>query len=296
MKRFAVPGSRFRVPGSGFWFLVLVLAAACGPPPRPALPSGAGAPFDGFSSAYEQAIQECRDVQVITAEMRLSGRAGTTKLRGTITAGLAAPADIVLDGHAPFGKSVFILMGRTGKATLLLPRDNRVLTGEPPSAIVEALAGVALDPVELRSALAGCGLPAIVPTSGRAYGTDSAAVDGDAVTVYLRRIEGRWRVDGATRGDLTVQYGDFKSGRAETVFVKTPVADLVLRLSQVEINVPMDPRVFDLEIPKDAVPLTLEELRRAGPLGDRDSLIPEARLWDRSASRVTPGARRPSPP
>jgi hypothetical protein len=42
-------------------------------------------------------------------------------------------------------------------------------------------------------------------------------------------------------------------------------------VSAVEINVPLDPRVFDLEIPSDAVPMTLEELRRAGPLGDRGS-------------------------
>lgn len=251
--------------------LVLVLAAACGPPPRPVLPSGAGTPFDGFSSAYDQAIQECRDIQVMTAELRLSGRAGTTKLRGTISAGLAAPADIVLEGHAPIGKSVFILMGRGGTSTLLLPRDNRVLKGEPPSAIVEALAGVALDPSQLRSVLSGCGLQTIAPASGRAYGSEWAALDGDGVTVYLRRIDARWRVAGATRGDLTVQYKDYQFGRGGTVFVKTPVADLALGVSDIEMGIPMDPRVFDLEIPKDAVPLTLDELRRAGPLGDRGS-------------------------
>lgn len=271
MKRFALHGSRFPVPSSRFrfWFLVLVLIAACGPPARPALPSGAGEPFEGFSSAYEQAVQECRGVTVITAEVRLSGRAGTTKLRGTVSAGLAAPEDIVLEGHAPIGKSVFILMGRGRKTTLLLPRDNRVLTGEPAAAIVEALAGVALDPAQLRSVLSGCGLQTIAPASGRAYGSDWAAVDGDGLNVYLRRIDGRWRVAGATRGDLTVQYTDYQFGRGGTVFVKTPVADLALGVSEIEMNVPMDPRVFDLEIPKDAVPLTLEELRRAGPLGDR---------------------------
>jgi hypothetical protein len=248
---------------------LLALVAACGPPARPSLPTGTGTPFDGFATAYDQAVQECAAVQTITAELSLSGRAGDTKLRGRINAGLAAPADIVLEGLAPFGKPVFILIGRGGKATLQLPRDNRVLTDAAPSAIVEALAGVALDPAQLRSAVAGCGLEKIVPSSGRAFGDDWATVESGDGTVYLRRIDGRWRVAGATRGGVTVQYGDFKAGRPGTVFVKTSVADLALRLSQVEINVPLEPGVFNLEIPKDAVPLTLEELRRSGPLGDK---------------------------
>jgi hypothetical protein len=44
-------------------------------------------------------------------------------------------------------------------------------------------------------------------------------------------------------------------------------ADLTLRLSQVEIDTPLDAKVFESEIPPRAVPLTLDELRRAGPLG-----------------------------
>jgi hypothetical protein len=248
---------------------LLAWAAACGPPARPSLPTGAGTPFDGFAAAYDQAVQECGAVQTITAELALSGRAGNTKLRGRINAGLAAPADIVLEGLAPFGKPVFILIGRGGKATLQLPRDNRVLSDAEPSAIVEALAGVALDPAQLRSAVAGCGLEQIVPSSGRAFGDEWAAVESGGGTIYLRRIEGRWRVAGATRGGVTIQYGDFKTGRPGTVFVKTSVADLALRVSQVEINVPLEPGVFNLEVPKDAVPLTLDELRRSGPLGDK---------------------------
>jgi hypothetical protein len=37
-------------------------------------------------------------------------------------------------------------------------------------------------------------------------------------------------------------------------------------LSDVNINVPLDPAVFDVDA-RGAVPLTLDELRRAGPLG-----------------------------
>jgi outer membrane lipoprotein-sorting protein len=247
------------------------LAAAvsgCGGPSRPALPSGSGSPFPGFASAYQQATQECAGIQTITAEIALSGKAGSTKLRGRINAGFSAPGDMVLEGLAPFGKPAFLLAARGDEATLVLPRDERVLKGEKPAAIVEALAGVALAPAELRTAVAGCGLDTAVPAAGRSYGSDSAAGDGESGTVYLRRIDGRWRVAGAVREGLTVQYADFNAGRAATVFVRTAVSDLSLRLSQVEINAPLDPKVFEVDVPRNAVPLTLDELRRAGPLGE----------------------------
>jgi hypothetical protein len=38
-------------------------------------------------------------------------------------------------------------------------------------------------------------------------------------------------------------------------------------LSDVNINVPMEAAVFAVDVPAAAQPLTLEELRRAGPLG-----------------------------
>src|SRR5215210_713880 len=123
---------------------MLAVACACAPPSRPSLPSGAGTPFPGFATAYEQATVECAGVRTITAELVLSGKAGDTKLRGRINAGFAAPGDMVLEGLAPFGKPAFVLSARAEDATLVLPRDERVLRGAPASAIVEALAGVAL--------------------------------------------------------------------------------------------------------------------------------------------------------
>ena len=47
----------------------------------------------------------------------------------------------------------------------------------------------------------------------------------------------------------------------------TPRADLTVRLSDVNLNVPMDAAVFAVDVPAAAQPLTLDELRRAGPLG-----------------------------
>jgi hypothetical protein len=44
-------------------------------------------------------------------------------------------------------------------------------------------------------------------------------------------------------------------------------ADLTLRLSDVETNVTLDPRTFEVDLPAHPIPMTLDELRRAGPLG-----------------------------
>jgi hypothetical protein len=208
----------------------------------------------------------------MTAAIALSGRAGRTKLRGRIDAGFAAPSALRLEGIHPFGKPVFILVAEGQRATLVLPRDDRVLRDARAAAIVEALAGVQLDPDEMRSAVTGCGLGPLGPTDGRAYEKGWAAVIAPDSTAYLNRIGDRWRLAAVVRGPLNVFYDDYTGARPATVRIRTAApggvaADLTLRLSQVEVNVPLAPNVFQVEVPPAAVPLTLDELRRAGPLG-----------------------------
>jgi outer membrane lipoprotein-sorting protein len=247
--------------------LLLVLGCA---PKAPTLPSGAGVPFPGFASAYAQATDGCAGVRTLTAVMSLSGRAGKLKLRGRIDAGLEAPDRIVLEVVAPFGKPFFVLAASGSQSTLVLPRDGRFLTGAPPEAIVDAITGVALDPSELRMVLAGCGMPGGDAASGQSFDGGWASVDTGGTTTWLRQIDGRWRVAAATRESIAVHYSDFGASRPSTVRLRVSVADgadLTLRLSDVDVNVPLDPAVYSLDIPRDATPITLEELRRSGPLG-----------------------------
>jgi hypothetical protein len=253
----------------------LGLASACAAR-RPSLPSGPGTPFPDFPAAFEQASTECRNVASMTASFSLSGRSGSTRLRGRIDAGLASPARVRLEGFPPvvYGSKPFFILVATGdRATLLLPRDDRVLRDAPPAAIVEALAGVALGPADLRAVLAGCGLGGAAPGEGRSYGNDWAAAGGTDGTVYLQRIDGRWQIAAASRGNMTIQYTAFENGRAQTINIRTATADratsadLTLRVSEAELNVPLGDPVFELQVPASAEPLTLEELRRSGPLG-----------------------------
>jgi hypothetical protein len=263
----------------------IVIWTGCGTRPRVTLPTGAGTPFPEFNTAFTEATAGCRAIKTLSATIRLSGRAGRTKVAARIDSGFAVPAQIRLEGYPRVsfgGKPFFVLASRGAEATIVMPRDARVLRGAAPAAIVEALAGVALGPEDLRAMVAGCGLHSPDPSSGRSFTNGWAAIDAGETTVFLRQMEGRWRVAGATRGPLSVAYGDFAAGKAATVQVTTPAgdggagADLMLRLSEIEIDPALDDRVFEVEVPADATPLTLEELRRAGPLGEQSTEAAES--------------------
>jgi hypothetical protein len=205
--------------------------------------------------------------------LELSGKAGQTKLRGRIEAGFAAPERVRLEALAPFGRPIFILVVNGGSGTLLLPRDKRVLHEASPSAIVEALAGVPLAPDDLRAVVAGCGFSqADAPTGQRFDGGWVSVTAGNSMQ-WLRQEQGVWRLFASVRPPLEVRYADFVSGRPTTVRLRRASAaadtavDLTLRLSQVDLNIPLGAEVFQVEVPEDATPLTLDELRRAGPLG-----------------------------
>lgn len=248
------------------------LSAACGRK-IPTFPGGAATPYPDFPAAYRDATQACRGVKTLTASMGLSGKAGTTKLRGRIDAGFEAPLRMRLEGLAPFGRPVFVLTSDEGTGTLVLPRDERVLANAPPEQIVEALAGVALGADLLRTIVSGCGFGGTDPAAdGRVYHDGTVAGSVEQETVYLLQRGSTWEVAGAARAGVSVFYSDYANGRPATIRLRAtpssgPPADLTLRLSQVEINATIDPRAFTPAVPDRAVPLTLEELRRAGPLG-----------------------------
>ena len=214
-------------------------------------------------------------MKTITLTASLSGRAGTTKLRGRLDAGFEAPARARLEGIAPFGKPVFILVADGARGTLVLPRDDRVLADAPPDRIVEALAGVPLDPASLRTIVTGCGFGAApYGDDGQKYSNGWVGARTSDGVVFLRPTAGTWRIAAATRGQLTVTYTADPAGKPASIRIRAEdagrvAADLTLRLSEVDTNTTLDPRTFDIrpDLPATPIPLTLEELRRAGPLG-----------------------------
>jgi outer membrane lipoprotein-sorting protein len=235
----------------------------------PARPSGTSTPDPAAVSAFTQATRQCAGLKTITAELRLSGRAGQERLRGTLHTGLAAPGSLRVEAVAPFGQPFFILAGNNNRATLLLPRDNQVLENATVPEVLSRLTGLALSATDLRFILTGCLGEDASPSNGRAFGRDWRAVDLDTgVVAYLRNVDGAPAVVAADHGNWRVDYGMHRNGFPRQVRIRSTSGDVDMNaaLEQVEINTAIDARAFEVQAPANAAPITLEHLRSVVPL------------------------------
>ena len=194
-------------------------------------------------------------------------------------AGLERPDAVRLEGLAPFGAPAFVFVSKDGRATLLFRATIACFATRRPQQIVEALMGVAMAPPALAAALTGCGVPrSEAGRIGRRFGEDQAAIDlASGATVHLRRQRARWGIVAAVASSpraYTVEYPDWQAERPDAfasgpAMVRPSIADLSVTLSQVDINTELDPAAFEVDVPADAAPITLDELRDAGPLGQK---------------------------
>jgi len=239
---------------------------------RQTLPVGPGSPFPDFEEAFAEVITRYCTLKTLLAELKLSGRVGDIRLRGRVLAGLAEPGAVRLEGLAPFGQPPFIFVAQHGRAALLMPRESRALVGSSAIDILGALTGIALTPDDLRYVLSGCLPKTVQARTGVAYGQDWWTIEtSDGSLVYLRRVGDFRRIVAVRRSGWLSEYSEL-SGRVPAQVRLTSLnpasgaVDLTVLLSQVRINTTLDAATFVLDIPPDAVPMTLSELRARGPL------------------------------
>ena len=247
----------------------MLASASCGAPLMK-LPAGPGAPAADAADALTQATATCRSIRTLTAEVAASGRVTGRRVRVRLSAGVAAPASARLEAVAPFGPPLFILVATGDEATLLLPRDDRVLQRGRPADVLDAVAGVPLSAADLHVVLTGCA-PAIAQPEGRALGADwRVMADTAGGVLYLHRagVAQPWQLVAFVGRAWRVEYRDHLNGLPRTMRVASLVRDgasfdLTLALTQVETNVTLETDVFRVRIPATAQPITLDELRHA---------------------------------
>jgi hypothetical protein len=265
--------------------IVALAAASCGAPLMK-LPSGPATPASDTADALRQATAECGAVRTLTAEVAASGKAAGSRFRGRLSTGVASPASARIEAIAPFGPPVFIFVATGDDATLLLPRDERILEHGRPADVLGAVAGVPLNAGDLFRTLTGCApapagsAPLGALAEGSARGDNWRVISDPAhvAEVYLHREASTqpWRLAAVIRRppDATpwrAEYRDHQGGVPRSIRLASIDApdrsafDLTLRLSQVETNRPLGAEVFRIEAPQSASPITLDELRNARP-------------------------------
>lgn len=263
------------------WRVRLALAAAIATAscaaPLLKLPPTSGAPATDGANALAQALSTCRAVRTLTAEVAVSGRVNRQRIRARLQVGLAQPASAYIEAPAPFGAPIFVFAAQNDDATLLLPRDRRALEHGRPADVLEAIAGVPLAPAALRAALTGCLADGDARTNANQPDARWRVFPGDD-EVYLHRDRDAdpWRlVVVVHRGQgaaWRAEYRNFVSNMPRSIHLTSTPADrfdLQLTLSDIEINVAIQPETFRVQIPAGTTPLSIDELRSAGPLADR---------------------------
>jgi hypothetical protein len=239
------------------------------------LPSGPGAPAADAADALAQATAVCSGIRTLTAEVAASGKVNGQRFRARLLVGVAEPASARLEAAAPFGSPYFILAAHDDDATLLLPRDERVLQHGRSADVLDAVAGVPLSAVDLRRVLTGCAAEVLRP-EGRALGADWRVIDegaGDALYLHRAAAGQPWQLTVVIRPPGRVEYRDHVNGLPRSIRIVSGAReagaggtfDVTLALSQIETNVPLGAEVFRVDIPRAAQPITLDELRHARP-------------------------------
>jgi hypothetical protein len=257
--------------------LLVIGACAARMPPRP---TGAATPDPTAAAAFEAATTSCNGFRSIEGELALSGRAGGERVRGRVLTGLEAGGAVRLEAPAPFGAPFFILAGKDEKATLVLPRERRVLKDTAVSAVLERLTGLTLGADDLRLIVSGCLVDRATPADGRQFpGGWQAVTIGPERVAYLRTLQGRPTLVAADYGPWHVDYSQHAGGFPRVVRVRSASAkaaadgageiDITARVEQLEVNTQINPRAWSVDVPSDADPITLDELRSIAPLAER---------------------------
>jgi hypothetical protein len=245
------------------------MAAASCAHPAFVLPPGPPVSAPDGAAIWAAASARCRAVTTYSAELHVSGRVGDgPKLKATVLAGLTATDDIRLEVPAPFGRPVFILAGTNGTATLVTRDDHLLSTSS--QKIIEAIVGLPFGPKAFLSLLTACAPDPAVAGAAR-YG-DVLMVRTGTSRAYLRQTAAAWRVVALDVEGLRVEYGAGADAwptevRVSSTEGRTPVVDVAMSASQIDVDGAIPATAFRVTPPAHPLPLTLEELRAAGPLG-----------------------------
>ncbi len=235
-------------------------------------PTGPAVPMPDAEGAalWAEATGPCADVRVFNAELRPAGRLAGERIRGvTLFVAVTAAGDLGIEAVA-LNQTQFTIKGTADRATLVLARENRVVSG-PAADILNALVGLDVHPRRLLALLSGClAVDRQVQRVVR-IGELVRVTTADSVVFLARatRESGMWRPMAAEFGDLLVDYREIGPTGPHVIGVRTqegrvPSVDISITVRDARINPEIEPAAFTIVVPPGAVPAAVSDLRLIG--------------------------------
>lgn len=254
------PSSRWRLRAIPIIVLAATIVSGCGSRfYRP--PGGAGVPATDGPAVLAEATKHCGAVATFQAAMRLSGR-GLPNLN--VQSGVTNGGQLLLQVGATAAPDIW-LAGTADHATLLLREDNRVVRARADE-IVDALVGARLGPEQFLAMLTGCLARDRSITAATAHEATRRITTPDA-TLFLQHMNGAWRIVAGAVGSTRVDYRPVTSSFPTRIRVRTTLAEgreigFTLDVQESIPDKPIADKTFTLEVPNDAQPMSVDELRQ----------------------------------
>jgi hypothetical protein len=256
--------------------LVLSIAASCAratfvPPTDP------GAPAPDAAAAWDQASAGCGDVHSFVAAARASGKVGVQRVWPVTLEIAVAAGDSIYVSATVAGNSLFVLAGTGGRASLWLRQDHRVVTASP-AEIMEAVVGVALSPGQLLGVLTGC-VARTAEAANAVRHKDLIELHAPEGRLFLSQVAGQWQVRALMANAFVAELSRRPGRQPDDVWIRSAAggsldASLHLTISDGQVNGSIPATVFQLPNgASTASPMTIEELRAAGPWKGRAPVL-----------------------
>jgi hypothetical protein len=236
-------------------------------------PAGPGVPVANPEAAWTEATRGCGAARTYSAAMRVSGRAGEQRIWPLALDVAVAVDRSIYMGATVAGRSIFVLAGTAGQATLWLRREERSVTA-PPADILEAILGIPLPPERLVALFTGCVTTDQVVSAASQRGR-VMTIDTTDARVHLERRDSGWQTRAGESEGFVVEFARESSSFPQKIWIRSaagrePRVAIDVTVSDLEVNGAIPPRVFSPPAGAAAAqPMTIEELRAAGPLKHR---------------------------
>jgi hypothetical protein len=228
-------------------------------------------PAEEASRLLDVLESDQRSVARYQAVLKVRGEGPEGRFSVTELVAFERPDRVRVELLATFGASRWIAVTDRGEITVLFPRSREYLRESAVEDVVSALFGIRLRPEEVMSVLAGSGLPLDGAEPVRAErigervrivlgGSLSDGPEAPAETVEVERAQ--VRAAGGLRYRVSYPTDWKERGRAapDRIEIESDRVHASLTVEDLDVNVKLDPEVFSISIPEEAVRLSVAEI------------------------------------